>query len=221
MVYVTRFDLALGILPYYVSTASYKVWPKSAHEQQSFISLRDANSPMVWRKFSFWHFLEKCGIHKIEIFGRNVLPLSRISMYRGTDQTSRYSFTSCKDHFKYLLQFLVDKRKTFFQTNCHQSLRVHNDCYPRPWGTLDHASDFVTSHPYRRHTPRSVRQNTVLSGYFKGLLPISITSYYVRSPLYSLYYFIMCIAPINKYLYDHALKIIFHNDNNDLFVQNK
>lgn len=52
MVYVTRFDLALGKVPYYVSTASYKVWPKSAHEHQSFISWRDQNSPMVWRKLS-------------------------------------------------------------------------------------------------------------------------------------------------------------------------
>lgn len=129
-----------------------------------------------------------------QIFDRNVLLLSRISVYRGTDQTLRYSFTSCKEHFKYLLQFLVDKRKVFFQTNFHPSLRVHNDCYPWPWGTLEQASDLVMSHPYRRHTPRSVRQlNTVLSGYFKGLLPILISSYYVSSPLYSLYYFTIAL----------------------------
>lgn len=131
---------------------------------------------------------------QVEIFDRNVLLLSRVSTYRGTAQTLRYSFTGCKEHFKNLLPFLVDKRKVFFQTNCHPSLRVHNDCYPRPWGTLDQASDLVTSHPYRRHTPTSVRQlNTVLSGYFKGLLPILITSYYVSSPLYSLFYFIIAL----------------------------
>lgn len=95
---------------------------------------------------------------QIEIFDRNVLLLSRISMYRGTKQTSRYSFTGWKEHFKYLLQSLEDKRKAFFQTNFHQSLRAHNDCYPRPWGTLDQASNLVMSHPHRRHTPRSVRQ---------------------------------------------------------------
>lgn len=58
---------------------------------------------------------------QIEIFDRNVLLLSRISMYRGMKQTSRYSFTSCKEHFKYLLQSLEDKRKAFFQTNFHPS----------------------------------------------------------------------------------------------------
>lgn len=57
---------------------------------------------------------------QVEIFDRNVLLLSRVSMYRGTDQTLRYSFTSCKEHFKYLLQLFVDNRKKFFeQTSIH------------------------------------------------------------------------------------------------------